>query len=391
METGGTQSSRRGSLMALSNVFVDLLAGMATDQPLPSEFRIFTSGVVHTEHGDFLFDDKAAASVMEAYQRQGVDYPIDYDHHTLATERGVKAVAAGWFTPELRLGELWASNVRWTPVAEAHLRAREYRYFSPLFNHTKDGRITKLINNALSNTPALHGIDALMAASTNNTSKEDEMSDELKTALARNAELERQNGTLTAELAVLKGQSQTVVTALSSTVGLQPTASPDDVRTVVAGLVGTRDKLLQLTAASSLAAAMGTVESWKSEAADAARLKNQIEEQRVAALSSELKEVLDKAGTDGKIPPAERGEYERAALAFGGNKPSRDGIDWLKGRVSAMSVLAPGGGAGGGSINQPGGAVALSESQKKIASHLGTNPAEVAKYIADQRAAGRQV
>lgn len=132
----------------------------------PSEFRIFRAGLNRSTKGDFLFDEAAATAVMSAFEEHGIDLSVDYDHHSLATAAGVKAVAAGWFGLEVRDGALWASNVRWTPEAEAHLRAREYAFFSPLFDFSRQsGRIEKLINCALSNSPALFNIDALVAAS----------------------------------------------------------------------------------------------------------------------------------------------------------------------------------------------------------------------------------
>lgn len=137
----------------------------------PTEFRIFRRGVNSSVKGDFLFDDQAAQLVMAAYREHGVDVSIDFDHHTLAAASGVKAVAAGWFSLDLRDGELWACNVRWTPNAAAHLQTGEYRYFSPLFDcDPKTGRVEKLVNAGLTNTPALHDLEALVAASANHPS-----------------------------------------------------------------------------------------------------------------------------------------------------------------------------------------------------------------------------
>jgi len=138
----------------------------------PDEFRIFPLGVVSSLKGDFLFDAKAAGLVMAAAEEHGVDFTIDYDHHTLAAGAGVQAIAAGWFNLDLRNDGLYAVNVRWTPKAETHLRTGEYRYFSPLFDfEAGSGRITALVNTALTNTPAIHNLAALVAASSPLTSK----------------------------------------------------------------------------------------------------------------------------------------------------------------------------------------------------------------------------
>jgi phage I-like protein len=133
----------------------------------PSAFRVFAAGLNRSDKGDFLFDEQAAAAVMEAFRQKAIDISIDYDHQSTATPQ-VSAPAAGWCRLELRAGALWATSVRWTPRAQAALDAGEYRYFSPLFNFDEDtGRITKLINIALTNTPALHELRPLVAASSN--------------------------------------------------------------------------------------------------------------------------------------------------------------------------------------------------------------------------------
>lgn len=131
----------------------------------PTEFRIFTAGVVSTTKGVFLFDDKAAVAVMTAYQEHGADIPVDYDHMMLdpfAPMGGGKA--AGWLKLEMRSGELWAADVRWTPAGADCLKNAEYRYISPAFYTDDEGRMSRLINVALTNLPATHGLDPLVAA-----------------------------------------------------------------------------------------------------------------------------------------------------------------------------------------------------------------------------------
>lgn len=129
----------------------------------PSEFRIFRAGVNETSKGSFLFDAKAAASVMASFRDQGNELFIDYEHQVLA-DPPVQTPAAAWFKPELRNGELWATAIKWTPRATEYLRNSEYRYFSPAFATDKQGRILRLVNVALTNFPAMKDLDALVAA-----------------------------------------------------------------------------------------------------------------------------------------------------------------------------------------------------------------------------------
>jgi phage I-like protein len=113
--------------------FTTLSSAVASDEP-PKEFKIFSAGKVETTKGTFTFDDVAAKSVMAEYAKHGTDLMIDYDHASLADaaiDPALAGKAAGWFDLELRNGELWAVNVRWTPAAEAALRAKEWRYTSP--------------------------------------------------------------------------------------------------------------------------------------------------------------------------------------------------------------------------------------------------------------------
>jgi phage I-like protein len=129
----------------------------------PSEFRIFAVGLNRSTKGDFVFDDEAAASVMRQYGDHGVDLSIDYDHAAL---QAGAVPAAGWCKLEVRNGELWATSVKWTPRGHAALEDGEWRYYSPLFEYDEETRrVRKLINVAITNTPALYGVNALVAAS----------------------------------------------------------------------------------------------------------------------------------------------------------------------------------------------------------------------------------
>lgn len=82
--------------------------------------------------------------------------PVDYDHQMdKASENGKPAPAAGWIKQlQSRADGLWGL-VEWTDKASAHLAAKEYRYLSPVFNHTPSGEVTRVLRAALTNNPAL--------------------------------------------------------------------------------------------------------------------------------------------------------------------------------------------------------------------------------------------
>lgn len=133
---------------------------------LPVAFRLFKAGQNETTKGVFLFDAKAAESVMAcAADRQGVEYPIDLEHLALDQEsRAYDPDARGWFSLDVRQGELWAVNVRWTSDGARRLSEKTQRYISPAFCVDEDNRVTEIVNVALVAMPATQGAPALVAA-----------------------------------------------------------------------------------------------------------------------------------------------------------------------------------------------------------------------------------
>lgn len=133
----------------------------------PSEFRIFKAGVNKTSKGDFVFDQTAAESVMAAYQKAGVDVMIDLEHLSLdSSGANFDPDAYGWCALEVRNGELWATNVRWTPEGARRLSNRSQRYISPAFMFFEEtNRVSELYNIAICAIPATYEAPALVAAS----------------------------------------------------------------------------------------------------------------------------------------------------------------------------------------------------------------------------------
>ncbi|MFU2509363.1 phage protease [Pseudoalteromonas sp. ASV78] len=123
----------------------------------------------------WLLDQAAFELLKSTASTRTNDYHFDYEHQTLhAEENGKPAPASGWFNPsnlEYVPGEgLYALNVRWTPNARAHLKNDEYRFISPVFHYDKQtGRPTKLRHFALTNDPAVDGMDkvAVLKSQTN--------------------------------------------------------------------------------------------------------------------------------------------------------------------------------------------------------------------------------
>lgn len=115
----------------------------------------------------WVLDQTNAAALVAAASRRQTRYAFDYEHQTLhAVQNGRPAPAAGWFSQlEWREGDgLYALDVKWTAAAAAMIAAEEYLYISPMFLYAPDGRVTELINVALTNNPALDVLPELSLA-----------------------------------------------------------------------------------------------------------------------------------------------------------------------------------------------------------------------------------
>ncbi len=84
--------------------------------------------------GPFVFGPRQAQEAIDNHARRGIDIPIDWDHQSQrAVHNGQRAPAAGWIdTLEMRDDGLWGHVREWTTAGAASIRAREYRYISPV-------------------------------------------------------------------------------------------------------------------------------------------------------------------------------------------------------------------------------------------------------------------
>jgi phage I-like protein len=113
------------------------------------------------------------AVIAASRERAGrAQMPIDYDHAIdLAAPNGGAAPAAGWIKGlQSRADGIWGL-VDWTPRAAEQLGHREYRYLSPVFNHTDDGTIACILRASLTNNPNLDQLTALASMETTDMDK----------------------------------------------------------------------------------------------------------------------------------------------------------------------------------------------------------------------------
>lgn len=136
-------------------------------QKAPARFVIFNAGNNPGDDGPAIFDERAAELVMAEFKKRGVmRLTIDYDHASIKPEARVDdKKAAGWFTPVVEGGQCYAGNVNWTDAAKSGIEKKEWLYISPVFTKDNEGRITSLVNLAITNNPATWGARPLIAAS----------------------------------------------------------------------------------------------------------------------------------------------------------------------------------------------------------------------------------
>ena len=109
--------------------------------------------------------EEDAQALIKRWGQQKTPVVIDYEHQTHHSEtNGKPAPAAGWIAGlELTPAGVFAS-VEWTDRARALIRAKEYRFISPVFSYDKDtGAVLELVSVALTNHPALDGMQSAQA------------------------------------------------------------------------------------------------------------------------------------------------------------------------------------------------------------------------------------
>jgi len=90
---------------------------------------------------------------------------VDLEHLSLDQEsKSYDPDARAWLNLELRDGELWAVNVRWTSDGASRVTSKKQRYVSPAFYTDDENRITQIVNIGLTALPATDQPMALVAA-----------------------------------------------------------------------------------------------------------------------------------------------------------------------------------------------------------------------------------
>lgn len=295
---------------------------------------MFKAGENPSEKGMFLFTPESALSVMKEYADHGKTLRFDFNHGTLL--EGVDpevAKSAGSFSLEVRDGDLWATQCNWTDYAAQKISSREYGDFSPYFNHDKKGVITRVINCALTNLPALDDIEPLISASATPSSEEPmaceactALSAQLTAATARANSMEEECKALKAKFTLFEKKDEdekTKATALS-----------------------------MLTGKQSYPETLGVITGWKTKAEGYDKLAADLAERDATALKAEtialgaqITAALDAGFTEGKVPgkPGETGtvraQLEASTLQVGGGKPTKEGVAFLTALIAGLPKI----------------------------------------------------
>ena len=109
--------------------------------------------------------DTNGADVVALANSKKNPLPIDYEHQILHSQQnGKEAPSAGWMEYLYFNPQGIFADVRWTDKAAEYIKNGEYRYISAVFAYDTNGYVRKIFHAALTNNPALDGMDEVMVA-----------------------------------------------------------------------------------------------------------------------------------------------------------------------------------------------------------------------------------
>ncbi|MGL4442644.1 MAG: phage protease [Alsobacter sp.] len=317
---------------------------LGADGKAPSEFRILVAGMNPTRKGLVILDEDGVTSVMNEFRAGGVDLPIDYNHAMALGAPIADQAAAGWFKPEIRAGELWATDVDWTPRGRMAVESKEWRYTSlwgemePIKGDKPALRLRRLQNVGLVNRPATLGTLPLVAGE-GDEQRDNEMSEKKDRS----------------PLVVTLG-AQDETEAIAKATDIQATLS--DV-SIVLGVVGSD-------------AVRGAIRALKIKADSADGLNAKVAELEAKAVNGERDALVKTLSESGQLPPAlhewARTQPIESLKVFGEHAPKL---------VADKAPSSP--------STEP---VILSDELKKALAVQGMSEADYLKTKADMKSAG---
>ena len=113
----------------------------------------------------WIIADQNGRDVVELANNQRNPLPIDYEHQIIHSKvNGKEAPSAGWMEYLYFNPQGIFADVRWTDKAAEYIKGGEYRYISAVFAYDTEGYVRKIYHAALTNVPALDGMDEVLVA-----------------------------------------------------------------------------------------------------------------------------------------------------------------------------------------------------------------------------------
>ncbi|SKC68366.1 phage protease [Maledivibacter halophilus] len=146
--------------MKMKNRGFFIIANSIDIDGIPEKIKILPLGLVKSRKGPFKVDKESFKCMYNYFKDRKIDVVVDYEHQTL---EGVQAPAAGWVKDIEYTEKGIMARVKWTDKAKGYLANKEYRYLSPvIFKRKTDDRATVLHSIALTNTPAIDGMEPII-------------------------------------------------------------------------------------------------------------------------------------------------------------------------------------------------------------------------------------
>lgn len=307
---------------------------------VPEVIRVLPKGHVSSTKGDFEVDDRDIAGIIRQFKARRLDLVIDYEHQTLSD---VQAPAAGWIKDLYPGEDALMARVEWTQKGREYIANKEYRYLSPVVLVKKADQHAAVFHSAaLTNTPAITGMFAIINSDVLSIEEEEEPRMELS-ALIELLGLEEG----TAEEDVLKRIKELTQQAAEEGQGGQE------------GKEGPAKEGTQLVANKTVLDLLGLPEDARTEDVTArimafkagdSVLQRRVAELEKQAASQKAEELVGLAMKDGKLSPAQKEWAVAYALsdpkgfakfvekapvvvpmgktAFAADERKQDGVDW---------------------------------------------------------------
>ncbi|KIO49654.1 hypothetical protein SQ11_05615 [Nitrosospira sp. NpAV] len=343
------------------------LSASAEVQLLPAgKFRATDGRPKDAPH--WYIDATLAQAIIDQLAGRSNPLVIDYEHQSLlAAKNGQPAPAAAWFKKlEWREGDgLYAIDVEWTARASALIEAKEYLYISPVFSYDKKtGAIRSIFNAALTNNPALDGMDDVVAQAAATR-----FSTETQELLTMNLDELLNNIRWLLNLPTL-ATTEEVVAELQKAVDVIKNGNPEaaTVGFSLPTLLAARNtEIVELKAASPDPAKYVPIDTMKAVQDELASLRAEVNGREVDSL-------VTAALADGRLLPPQ----EAWARELGGKD-----IAALKGYLDTAQPVAALSGTqtGGKKPGEGGNDEQLTESQLAVCKAMGVSPEEFKKTL----------